>query len=114
SRCRQRLVRKLIVRAGIPPAPERAVSTWRSFLRQHRSTILACDFFTVDTVWLRRLYAQFFVSVGTRRIEYVACTRHPDSAWMMQQARNLLGSRRPRRATAVLHPRPRSEVQPRL
>jgi putative transposase len=31
-----------------------------------------------------------FVSIGTRRIEYVACTRHPDAAWMTQQARNLL------------------------
>ena len=74
----------------MPPAPERGASSWRSFLRQHGSTILACDFFTVDTVWLRRLYVLFFVSVGTRRVEYVACARHPDSAWMMQQARNLL------------------------
>jgi hypothetical protein len=84
------LVRNVLARAGIPPAPERAASSWRSFLRQHGHTILACDFFTVDTVWLRRLYVLFFVSVGTRRVEYVACTRHPDAAWMTQQARNLL------------------------
>jgi putative transposase len=69
--------------------------------RRHRSapppaggrscaSLLACDFFTVDTVWLRRLYVLFFVSIGTRRIEYVACTRKPDTAWMTQQARNLL------------------------
>jgi hypothetical protein len=49
------LVRNVLARAGIPPAPERAASNWRSFLRQHGNTILACDFFTVDTVWLRRL-----------------------------------------------------------
>jgi putative transposase len=84
------LVRNVLARAGTPPAPERGASSWRSFLSQHGSTILACDFFTVDTVWLRRLYVLFFVSVGTRRVEYVACARHPDSAWMMQQARNLL------------------------
>ncbi|MGH3084936.1 MAG: integrase core domain-containing protein [Gaiellaceae bacterium] len=84
------LVRNVLARAGIPPAPERTVSSWRSFLRQHGNTILACDFFTVDTVWLRRLYVVFFVSIGTRRVEYVACTRHPDAAWMTQQARNLL------------------------
>jgi putative transposase len=84
------LVRNVLARAGIPPAPERAASSWRSFLRQHGSTILACDLFTVDTVWLRRLYVLFFVSIGTRRVEYVACTSKPDTAWMTQQARNLL------------------------
>jgi putative transposase len=84
------LVRNVLARAGVPPAPERAASSWRSFLRHHGNTILACDFFTVDTVWLRRLYVLFFVSIATRRVEYVACTRNPDTAWMTQQARNLL------------------------
>jgi putative transposase len=84
------LVRNVLARAGIPPAPERAAPSWRSFLRQHGNTILACDLFTVDTVWLRRLYVLFFVSIGTRRVEYVACTSTPDAAWMTQQARNLL------------------------
>jgi putative transposase len=84
------LVRNVLARAGIPPAPERAASSWRAFLRQHANTILACDFFTVETVWLRRLYVLFFVLIGTRRVEYVACTSKPDTAWMTQQARNLL------------------------
>ncbi len=84
------LVRNVLARAGVPPAPERAASSWRSFLRHHGNTIIACDFFTVDTVWLRRLYVLFFVSIATRRVEYVACTRNPDTAWMTQQARNLL------------------------
>jgi putative transposase len=84
------LVRNVLARAGTPAAPDRAASSWRSFLRQHGTTILACDFFTVDTVWLRRLYVLFFVSIGTRRIEYVACTRNPDTAWTVQQARTLL------------------------
>ena len=84
------LVRNVLARAGIPPAPVRARLSWRSFLRQHGSTIVACDFFTVDTVWLRRLYVLFFISIGTRRVEYVACTCNPDTGWMTQQARNLL------------------------
>jgi putative transposase len=84
------LVRKVLARAGLPPAPDRASSGWRSFLRQHENAILACDLFTVDTVWLRRLYVLFFVSIGTRRVEYVACTSNPDMSWMSQQARNLL------------------------
>jgi putative transposase len=93
------LVRNVLAHAGIPPAPERAASSWRSFLRRHGSTMLACDVFTVDTVWLRRLYVLFFVSIGTRRVEYVACTSKPDTAWMSQQGRNLLmdlGDRRQR------------------
>jgi putative transposase len=52
--------------------------------------VLARDFFTVDTVWLRRLYVLFFVSIGTRRVEYLARTSNPNATWMAQQARNLL------------------------
>jgi putative transposase len=84
------LVRNVLARARIPPAPQRVDPSWRAFLRQHAETVLAADFFTVDTVWLRRLYVLFFVSIGTRRVEYIACTRNPDAAWMTQQARNLL------------------------
>jgi transposase InsO family protein len=53
-------------------------------------SILACDFFTIDTVWLRRLYVLVFISVGSRRIEHVASTSKPNGDWMLQQARNLL------------------------
>jgi putative transposase len=84
------LVRNVLRREGIPPAPRRGQLDWRTFLRQHGNTVLACDLFTVDTVWLRRLYVLFFISIGTRRVEYIACTSNPDTAWMTQQARNLL------------------------
>lgn len=84
------LVRNVLARSGIPPAPRRDQFSWRSFLRQHVETVLACDFFAVDTVWLRRLYVLFFVSIGTRRVEYLACTSNPNAVWMGQQARNLL------------------------
>jgi putative transposase len=83
-------VRNILTKAGLLPAPRRDSQSWRGFLRAHADSILACDFFTVDTVWLRRLYALVFLSVGSRRIEYVACTSKPDTAWMLQQARNLL------------------------
>jgi putative transposase len=84
------LVRNVLWNAGIPPAPQRGQLDWRSFLRQHAATTLACDFLTVDTVFLRRLYVLVSICVGSRRIEYVACTSNPDAAWMGQQARNLL------------------------
>jgi transposase InsO family protein len=83
-------VRNILASAGLPPAPQRDSQSWRSFLRAHGESILACDFFTVDTVWLRRLYVLAFLSVGSRRLEYFACTSKPDTAWMLQQARNLL------------------------
>jgi transposase InsO family protein len=84
------LVRSVLRNAGIPPAPQRGQLDWRSFLRQHAATTLACDFLTVDTVLLRRLYVLVFMCIGSRRIECVACTSSPDGAWMVQQARNLL------------------------
>jgi putative transposase len=83
-------VRKLLKAAGLPPAPQRTRMTWRAFLRQHAAMTLACDFFTVETAWLKRLYVLIFLSLATRRVEFVACTANPDTAWMLQQARNLL------------------------
>jgi putative transposase len=84
------LVRSVLADAGIPPAPQRDRQSWRDFLRQQGDAMLACDFLTVDTLWLRRLYVLVFLSIGSRRVEYFACTPNPDTAWMLQQARNLL------------------------
>jgi putative transposase len=84
------LARNVLRAAAVPPAPQRGQLDWRSFLRQHAATMLACDFLTVDTVLLRRLYVLVFICIGSRRIEYVACTSNPDGVWMTQQARNLL------------------------
>jgi putative transposase len=83
-------VRNLLRAAGVPHAPQRGRLDWRSFLRQHAATTLACDFLTVDTALLRRLYVLAFIRIGDRRIEYIASTSNPDGAWMVQQARNLL------------------------
>jgi putative transposase len=83
-------VRNILVKAGLPPAPRRDAQAWRSFLRAQGESILACDFITVDTVWLRRLYVLAFISISSRRVEYLAITTKPDTAWMLQQARNLL------------------------
>jgi putative transposase len=83
-------VRKVLAGAGVPPAPERARQSWRSFLRQQAAGVLACDFFTVETLALQRIYVLFFISLTTRRLEFIACTANPDGAWVTQQARNLL------------------------
>jgi hypothetical protein len=54
------------------------------------ASVLACDLLTVETAFLQRIYVLFFISLATRRIEYVACTANPDGAWIAQQARNLV------------------------
>jgi hypothetical protein len=83
-------VRKVLLEAGLRPAPQRAQSSWRAFLRAQASSTLACDFLTVETAFLQRIYVLFFISLGTRRTEYVACTPAPDDGWVAQQARNLV------------------------
>jgi len=70
-------VRNILVAAGLPPAPRRDSQSWRSFLQAQGESILACDFFTVDTVWLRRLYVLAFISIGSRRVECSAITSKP-------------------------------------
>jgi putative transposase len=83
-------IRATLRRHGLDPAPRRASTTWRAFLRQQAAGILACDFFTVDTVWLRRLYVLFFIELDTRRVHMAGVTANPDGVWVTQQARNLL------------------------
>jgi len=77
--------------AGIDPAPRRAGMSWTgtAFLRTHAQSILACDFFTVETAFLRRIYALFFVELQTRRVHIVGTTANPTGDWATQHARNL-------------------------
>ena len=56
----------ILRRHGIDPWPRRRDPTWTQFLRRQASSMLACDFFTVDTVLLRRLYVLFFIELDTR------------------------------------------------
>jgi putative transposase len=81
---------KILKDAGIDPAPRRAGQSWRGFLASQAQTILAADFFHVDTIFLRRLYVQFFIEHGARRVHLAGITAHPTGAWVIQQAPNLL------------------------
>jgi transposase InsO family protein len=90
-------VRKILRDAGLGPSGTRGGLTWREFLRAQGRTMLAVDFFTVDTVWLQRLYVLFFIELGTRRVHLGGCTPHPNATWVSQQAREFAWTL-PRRA----------------
>jgi hypothetical protein len=83
-------VRKVLLGAGLPPAPKGTGSSWRAFLQAQAASMLACDFLTVDTASLQRIYILFLISLSTRRIEYIACTSNPHGRWSTQQARKLV------------------------
>ena len=53
--------------------------------------MVACDFLTVETIWLGRLYVLFFIELDTRRVHLAGVTGHPNGAWVTQAARNLAG-----------------------
>jgi len=82
-------IRALLRRHGVPPAPRRAGLSWRAFIRAHAAGVLACDFFTVETLRLQTLFVLFFIELQTRRVFVAGCTEHPSAGWVAQQARNL-------------------------
>ena len=82
-------IRSILRRSGIGPSPRGFGPSWSEFLRAQARGILACDFLTVETAWLRTLYVFFFFEIDTRRVHLAGVTRNPDAAWVTQQARNL-------------------------
>jgi hypothetical protein len=74
----------------VDPAPQRSAVSWRQLLRAQAKSVLAVDFFTVDPVFLKRLYVLFVIEVASRRVHVLEVTPQPAGEWVTQQARNLL------------------------
>jgi putative transposase len=82
-------IRRLLAQGKLEPAPRRNGPSWREFLQAQPASIVACDFFSVESLCLRRYYALFFIAHGNRRVWLAGCTASPTGAWVTQQARNL-------------------------
>jgi len=81
-------VRSVLLAAGVPPSGRRSQLTWKQFLTAHAETLVAADFFSVDTIFFRRLYVLIYVHLASRRVLLASCTSEPNAAWVTQQARN--------------------------
>jgi putative transposase len=86
-------VRKILHAHHLGPAGTRRGPSWREFLRAQANSLMAVDFFSVDTVWLQRMYELFFIEVGSRRVHLAGCTARPDGEWVTQKARQVAWSR---------------------
>ena len=81
-------VANVLRRHRLPPAPRRAGPTWAEFLCAQAKGIVAADFFTVDTVLLRRHYVLFVIEVERRVVHLLGVTTNPKGPWVTQAARN--------------------------
>jgi hypothetical protein len=81
-------IRSALLAARIPPAPQRSGMSWKQFLRAHAESVIAADFFSVDTIFFKRLYILFFVHMSTRRILAARCTSEPNEAWVLNRLGN--------------------------
>jgi transposase InsO family protein len=71
---------------GLSAGPRRVSSQrWRTFVRNHASALVACDFATVVTATFRRLYVLIVLEIGARKILYCNVTAHPTAEWTAQQ-----------------------------
>ncbi len=95
--CRKLAVRvsatsvRTILRHGLGPRhldarPRAGPSSWAP----NAAGMLACDFLTVETMGLTRLYVLFVIELQHRRVHLAGVTEHPTGDWVTQAGRNLL------------------------
>ena len=90
--CKQTVL-NILKRQGISPLPQRdRTSNWRSFIKHYHKTLLACDFLTVETLWLQTLYVFFIIEVGTRRVYIGGVTTHATGQWVTSKHDSSIGN----------------------
>jgi len=102
----ERIANELLLKLGIRVSPRtvrkymqlhpweqpRGDQRWSTFVRNHASAILACDFCVVVTATFRLLYVFIVIEHQTRRIVHCNVTAHPTAAWTLQQLREAIPS----------------------
>jgi len=103
----ERIANELLLKFGIRISP-RTVSKylpkrprgqprgdlrWSTFLKNHATAILACDFFIAVTASFRMLYVFVVIEHGSRRLAHVNVTAHPSADWTLQQLREAIGAK---------------------
>jgi len=83
-------VRRVLRQHGLGPAPRRSGPSWSEFIQSQAKSMLATDFFHVDTVFGQRFYGLFVIEVGTRAVRLLGVRTNPNAVWMAQMGRNLV------------------------
>ncbi len=84
-------IANVLRRNMIQPAPIRGGSvSWQQLMTHYKEQLLACDFFTVETLTLQTLYVLFFIEIGSRRVHVAGISAHPHAGWVTQQARQIV------------------------
>jgi putative transposase len=84
-------VPNVLDRNGIVPAPVRYGSIgWKTMIKHHKEQLLACDFFVVESLFLRTYQVLFFLEIGTRRVHLAGVSANPNGQWVAQQARQYI------------------------
>jgi hypothetical protein len=87
----QSTIRNILDRNGIQPAPVRiGTNGWRKLMDHYKDQILACDFFTIETIWFQTIHVLFFMELGSRRVHIAGISANPNEIWITQQARQLV------------------------
>jgi hypothetical protein len=92
-------IRRILLANRLGPAPRRSGRSWHKFLSQQAASMLACDFFTVETLSLRRFYVLFFID-----------RRHLESVLRIYAAH--YNRERPHRGLALLSPEATNAARP--
>lgn len=100
----ERIANELLLKLGIRVSPRtvrkympkrpcggpRGDQRWSTFIRNHASAIVACDFAVVITATFRLYYVLMVIEHGSRRLLHCNVTEYPTAEWTLQQLRETI------------------------